>query len=185
MGYKHFGRIGDIWKHLPLCEIVSKEDIKTYIETNSAYFDYVLEHSLEQDYGIGLFIDKSENYPELKESKYYELIKPFYDNDKYLGSCGQAIQLLKNKADKFIFYDLDKDALTSIEKTVTELGLSHIVETKLTDSATELINLIPKLNNKTFVHIDPYLIHEPNMDGHSFLDGFFEAFIIGITNDTT
>ena len=180
MEYKHFGRIGDIWKHLPLCEIVCNEKINTYIETNSAYFDYKLEHSIEQDYGIGIFISKSESYPELKKSEYYKLIKPFYDNDKYLGSCGQVMHLLGNKPDKYLFFDLDKEALDSIEKSVKKLKLSHKVETRQIDSSIGLMDLIPKLNNETFVHIDPYLIHQPNKNGYSYLDVFFEASKKGI-----
>ncbi len=179
-GYKHFGRIGDIWKHLPLCEIVSSEDIQIYIETNSAYFSYVLEHSLEQDYGIGLFIENSKDHPKVIKSKYYKLIKPFYDEDKYLGSCGQIIHLLRDKPDNYIFFDIDKKALNSIEKSVIELGLSHKVETIQMDSVTGLINLIPKINKRAFVHIDPYLIYQPNKDGYSYLDGFFEASKKGI-----
>jgi 23S rRNA (adenine2030-N6)-methyltransferase len=178
--YRHFGRIGDIWKHLPLCAVVVNEDIQTYVETNSAYFDYELEHSLEQNYGIGLFIEKAKRYQELSDSEYYKLIKPFFDKNKYLGSCGQVIHLLKDQPDKYIFFDLDKEALSSIEKSVVGFGLSHKVETVQKDSATGLINLIPILNSKSFVHIDPYVIYQKNKDGHSYLDGFFEAVKKGI-----
>ncbi len=179
-GYRHFGRIGDIWKHLPLCEVVSTEKIQTYVETNSAYFDYELEHSLEQNYGIGLFIEKAKRYQELSDSEYYKLIKPFFDSNKYLGSCGQVIHLLKDQPDKYIFFDLDKEALSSIEKSVVGFGLSHKVETVQKDSATGLINLIPMLNNQSFVHIDPYVPYQKNKDGYSYLDGFFEAVKKGI-----
>ncbi len=179
-GYWHFGRIGDIWKHLPLCAVVANEDIQTYVETNSAYFDYELEHSLEQKYGIGFFIEKAKKYPELSVSEYYKLIKPFFDRNKYLGSCGQVVHLLKDQPDKYIFFDLDKNALSSIEKSVVKLGLSHKVKTVQKDSVTGLINLIPMLNNQSFVHIDPYVIYQKNEDGHSYLDGFFEAVKKGI-----
>jgi len=175
MAYPHFGRIGDIWKHLPLCEIISHEDIKTYVETNSAYFDYKLEHSEEQNYGIGWLIHKSESFAALKKSAYYRLIKPYYENNTYLGSCAQAIHLLQDVPDKYIFFDIDKDALKSIEKAVEKLELSHKVETINMDSASGLVNLIPDLDSRTFIHIDPYVMHEPNKDGHSYLDGFIKA----------
>lgn len=175
MAYPHFGRIGDIWKHLPLCEIISHEEIKTYIETNSAYFDYKLEHSEEQNYGIGWLMHKSESFSVLKKTSYYRLIKPYYENNKYLGSCAQAIHLLQDIPDKYIFFDLDTDALKSIEKAVGKLELSHKIETVNMDSASGLVNLIPELDSRTFIHIDPYVIHEPNKDGHSYLDGFIKA----------
>lgn len=175
MGYKHFGRIGDVWKHLLLCEIVPNEEIGTYIETNSAYFDYELEHSEEQEYGIGWFIKKSGNNIKLRNSNYFKIIKPFYDKDKYLGSCGQILHLLRDTPDNYVFFDLDKDALISIEESVKELGLSYKVETRQMDSVTGLIKLLPELSNSTFIHIDPYLIHHSNNEGYSYLDGFFEA----------
>jgi 23S rRNA (adenine2030-N6)-methyltransferase len=170
MGYKHFGKIGDIWKHLPLCDIVKIEDFSTYVETNSAYFDYKIENSPEQEYGIGLFIKKSERIEELKKSTYYRLIKPYYDKNRYLGSCGQ----------KYIFFDLDPEAIKSINDSVADLGLSNKVETKLMDSVTGFINLLPLLNTKTFVHIDPYLIGQPNENGDSHIDGFIKASAMGI-----
>jgi len=175
MAYRHFGKIGDIWKHLPLCEVIQNEDITTYVETNSAYFDYKLTHTEEQNYGIGWLINKSEHFSALKKSEYYRLIKPYYEKNKYLGSCALAIHLIQNIPDKYIFFDLDEDALKSIEKSVEKLELSHKVETINMDSATGLIELIPKLNNQTFIHIDPYMVYQPNKDGYSYLDGFIKA----------
>lgn len=175
MGYKHFGRIGDVWKHLPLCEVVLNESIKRYIETNSAYFEYLLEHSPEQNYGVGLFINEAERFTELKKTKYYHLIEPFYKSNKYLGSCGQIVHLLQNKPESYIFYDIDEEALESINNSVISMGLSHKVVTRLMDSATGVMELIPELNSEDFIHIDPYFIHQPNKDGFSYLDVFFEA----------
>ncbi|MDD4226056.1 MAG: hypothetical protein PHU98_06675 [Mariniphaga sp.] len=180
MGYNHFGKIGDIWKHLPLCDIVKIEDFSTYVETNSAYFDYKIENSPEQEYGIGLFIKKSERIEELKKSTYYRLIKPYYDKNRYLGSCGQIMTILQDSIEKYIFFDLDPEAIKSINDSVADLGLSNKVETKLMDSVTGFINLLPLLNTKTFVHIDPYLIGQPNENGDSYIDGFIKASAMGI-----
>ena len=36
MRYIHSGKLGDIWKHLPLCDILLTEQPKRYLETNSA-----------------------------------------------------------------------------------------------------------------------------------------------------
>jgi len=180
MGYRHFGKIGDIWKHLPLCEVIQNENITTYVETNSAYFDYQLTHSDEQNYGIGWFLKNAHRKPSLRESAFFKLLKPLYDKNIYLGSCGQAMQLLSNKVEEYIFYDLDKEALNSIRKGADSLGLLNKVEMKLTDSATGLIKLIPNLSENAFVHIDPYVMHQPNNDGYSYLDGFVEASRKGI-----
>ena len=180
MGYEHFGRIGDIWKHLPLCEIVKIEDFSTYIETNSAYNNYKLENSPEQEYGIGLFIRRSEGIKQLKESAYYKLIRPHYDQNTYLGSCGQVMTILQDSIEKYICFDLDSDAIDSISSSALNLGLSNKVETKLMDSATGFTNLLPLLNARTFVHIDPYLISQTNENGDSYINGFIEASKKGI-----
>jgi len=42
MSYTHSGEIGDVWKHLPLCEILKIEVPLTYHETNSAYASYTI-----------------------------------------------------------------------------------------------------------------------------------------------
>ena len=52
MSYTHYGEIGDIWKHLPLCEFLANEKPRYYIESNSAYPVYELTPSWERDYGI-------------------------------------------------------------------------------------------------------------------------------------
>jgi len=83
MGYKHFGEIGDIWKHFPLCDVVKIENIQTYVETNSAYFDYNLENTKEQAYGIGHFINKSKTNNRLQQTTYYKLIELMYEKNKY------------------------------------------------------------------------------------------------------
>ena len=52
MPYVHYGRIGDVWKHLPLCSILSIEKPLRYVETNSARAVYALEETPEQKYGV-------------------------------------------------------------------------------------------------------------------------------------
>jgi hypothetical protein len=40
MPYNHAGEIGDIWKHLPICDILAIEKPRRYVETNSATRTY-------------------------------------------------------------------------------------------------------------------------------------------------
>ncbi|OQB53993.1 MAG: hypothetical protein BWX97_00288 [Firmicutes bacterium ADurb.Bin146] len=37
MPYNHAGEIGDVWKHLPPCDILTIESPIRYHESNSAY----------------------------------------------------------------------------------------------------------------------------------------------------
>jgi len=175
MGYRHFGSIGDMWKHLPLCDVAKIEDIEIYVETNAAYFDYSLTHSPEQLYGIGHFIERSNTIKHIQQTEYYKLIEPIYRQGKYLGSCGQMMNLLKRQVKKYVFFDIDVQAIDSINNAVHSNGFADIVETRNSDSATGLINLISELNSNAFIHIDPYEINTPNENGDTYIDGFVKA----------
>jgi hypothetical protein len=48
----HYGNIGDVWKHLPLAEILSMEAPNTYWESHAGSSQYPLTHSAERDYGV-------------------------------------------------------------------------------------------------------------------------------------
>lgn len=37
MPYSHYGEIGDVWKHLPLCFFLTEEKPTVYVESNSAF----------------------------------------------------------------------------------------------------------------------------------------------------
>ncbi len=55
MGYSYFGQIGDIWKHLPLCNFLYNESPRKYIESNSGFAQYQLTNTPEQQYGVYTF----------------------------------------------------------------------------------------------------------------------------------
>jgi 23S rRNA (adenine2030-N6)-methyltransferase len=48
----HYGNIGDIWKHLPLAEILAIEAPSAYWESHAGSSHYALTHSPEREYGI-------------------------------------------------------------------------------------------------------------------------------------
>ncbi|MGD0342803.1 MAG: hypothetical protein ABSA76_13955, partial [Bacteroidales bacterium] len=149
MPYIHYGRIGDIWKHLPLCDVISIENPKVYIEANSAYSEYSLSQSDEQKYGIYTFIDKAVNFSLLKDSKYFKLIYPYVKGNKYLGSPGLAISLLKNTADKFLFFDIENEPLVSIQSFARQNNVGYKISVYNQDSVVELFDLLPDLPHST------------------------------------
>jgi 23S rRNA (adenine2030-N6)-methyltransferase len=53
MPYEHFGKVGDVWKHFPLCSLLSIERPTRYIESNAAYPEHWLKFTPETDYGVG------------------------------------------------------------------------------------------------------------------------------------
>jgi 23S rRNA (adenine2030-N6)-methyltransferase len=175
MEYKHYGEIGDIWKHLSLCDVISIENPKVYVESNSAYPEYSLSQTPEQKYGIYNFIDKAVGFQLLRNSKYFELAYPYVKVDRYLGSPGLAISLLKSTSDRFVFFDIDKEPLDKIESFAKQINLTDKVHVFNQDSVTGLYDLLPDLPNSTFIHIDPYYIDKPSANGKTYLDLFIKA----------
>ncbi len=162
MANRHFGEIGDIWKHLPLAEILNIEKPEDYWETHSGSAQYPLTHSPAKDYGIYYFLEHAGESEPLGMSAYLKILKSFEKKDglkTYPGSPYIAMSLLEGAS--FIFCDLDDSSLRNIEaasrkfkisarklRTVHGDGIPVIAEAAAKTSITDLSNVL------TF--IDPY-----------------------------
>ena len=175
MIYKHYGKIGDIWKHLPLCNVISIENPNVYVETNSAYCEYSLAQTDEQKYGIYNFVDKAVDFQLLEDSEYYKIIYPYVNKDKYLGSPALAISLMKDSADKFIFFDTNNAALDNVKTFANQNNLSDKISVYNQDSVIGLFDLLPTLPDSTLIHIDPYYIDKESSNGKTYMDLFIKA----------
>lgn len=180
MTYQHYGKIGDIWKHLPLCNVISIESPNVYVETNSAYCEYSLAQTAEQKYGIYNFVDKAVDFQLLKDSEYYKLIHPYVNEDRYLGSPALAISLIKDSADKFIFFDTNLAALDNIKIFANQNNLTDKISVFNQDSVIGLFDLLPTLPDSTFIHIDPYYIDKQSSNGKTYMDLFIKASELGL-----
>lgn len=184
MSYRHFGRIGDIWKHIPLCEFLAIEQPTSYIETNSAYPEYQLTSSFEQQYGI-LYIEKNiQQSPLIQNSVYWQVLNSITENQngisRYLGSPALALNILGANTEKFVFYDIEEPCLEHIAEYAKKLNLTSKIFYKNEDSVNGLINMIEELSQEDFVHVDPYLIHQKNPNGNSYFDAFVKAMRKGV-----
>lgn len=173
MGYSHYGKQAEVWKHLPLCDIIAQEQPTTYVETNSAYANYTLTHTPEQQYGIYHFIAKGKENS-VNNSLYFQIENEAMQMNQYIGSPGLAMSILKNTC-QYIFFDLDADALQNIEKFGKKQALNKQIILHNIDSLTGMTELLPKLPPNSFIHIDPYLINKPGSNGYTYLDIFIEA----------
>lgn len=111
---KKAGNIGDVWKHLILCEVVqalldtSVSETFTYVETHCAYPHYAFDHTGEWVYGIGRCFMLSQH---LLSRPYFQLNNPATMNDYvkkievnevpeppyiYLGSAALTLQMAMN-----------------------------------------------------------------------------------------
>jgi 23S rRNA (adenine2030-N6)-methyltransferase len=182
MGYIHYGRIGDVWKHLPLCSILKTEKPTLYIESNSASAEYTLAATPEQKYGIYHLFYEIDSEP-IKNSDYLELIKKYNPDgvlQKYVGSAVQGFDLLCESGSKFIFYDLDRESLNKLEDYFSSINeLDNIIFLN-TDSISDIHKNIDKYDQNTFIHFDPYMTFEKNENNLSFADVFIECLEHGI-----
>ena len=183
MHYIHYGRIGDIWKHLPLCSFLTNEKPRKYVETNAAFPIYELEGSPEQEYGVSTFFENASRAPSILATPYYQEISKLnnnYDNlVSYLGSPGLAMHCLKDVADEFIFFDLEQIALKECEKYAAKLGITSKIKIRCEDSVNGAHSLLSSLSSEDFIHFDPYeMWHKSN--GIDYGDVFVEATKKGI-----
>jgi 23S rRNA (adenine2030-N6)-methyltransferase len=176
MPYQHFGKIGDVWKHLPLCEFLAIEKPTKYVDTNAAYPDYHLTDTPEQEYGILLVARNIAKSPLIRESVYWRTLCSLPENAdgivRYLGSPGLALNILNTSATKYVFFDIDKPPLREIDNFSRKAGLSSSVLCRNEDSVQGIFNLAEKLDGDSFVFMDPYSVHERNHHEHSYFEGF-------------
>lgn len=126
MANKHFGRIGDVWKHLPLAEILSIEQPRQYWETHAGSAYYKLTHSMERDYGVFSFYSLSKKSEVLSLTKYQQLLDSLISDDddsRYPGS--PLIALYYSSSENFLFCDLDGDSLNTIADSASLKGKSE------------------------------------------------------------
>lgn len=174
----HFGRIGDVWKHLPLAEILTIERPHHVWESHagSAYYD--LTPSYERDYGVYRVRARAPDAPHLAASRYVGLLRSLETNGQlcvYPGSPAIAMRLLENETTDFVFCDTDPDSLVDIQRAAERLG---IMATRLRliqgDGLTTLARLgdglAPDEAALTLAHIDPYQTLLPGDSGLNSFD---------------
>jgi 23S rRNA (adenine2030-N6)-methyltransferase len=173
----HFGRIGDVWKHLPLAEILTIEGPHHLWESHagSAYYD--LTPSYERDYGVYRVRARAAGIPNLAESRYVGLLRTLETDGHlrvYPGSSAIAMQILRNAPTGFVFCDIDRDSLAGIKNAAEHLGIAG---TRLRliqgDGLTALAHLGDAITRDeavtTLAHIDPY---QTLLEGESGLNAF-------------
>lgn len=178
MSYSHYGKQAEVWKHLPLCDIIALEQPTLYVETNSAYANYSIGQTPEQLYGIYHFLEKAKSHP-IKSSIYYQLENAAIQTGQYMGSPALAMSILENRS-QYIFYDLDKEALSNVKIFGKTHNLSKFIQLRNQDSISGMMELLPQLPETTLIHVDPYTINDPNKEGHTYLDVFTRATKLGL-----
>jgi 23S rRNA (adenine2030-N6)-methyltransferase len=182
MANVHYASIGDVWKHLPLAEILRIEHPLRYWETHSGSASYPLTHSPERDYGAFAFLERAGRSPGLEGSAYSRLLARHGSGraPTYPGSPLIAMELLGDFGGHFLFCDLDGESLSNIAEDSRDLGVPlgrvRLVEGDgVSNLADELSGLAEDKAAGTFLLVDPYRPLEPNSEGETPLGLFARA----------
>ncbi|MCL2546810.1 MAG: hypothetical protein FWE06_06405 [Oscillospiraceae bacterium] len=176
MPYKHAGEVGDVWKHMPLCEILKIEKPVKYHESNSAYSGYTISRNPKTEYGI-LKVLQSSRDDVFVNSEYCKILKANgMGNLRYTGSPGLAMETLSNKANYF-FHDLEQEALNDVKIFAQYKELQNHVKTICGDSINAFLNNDYVIDCNDFIFFDPYCPFDKNEKGYNFFDIFTKAII--------
>ena len=181
MANVHYGEIGDIWKHLPLAEILSLEKPHQYWESHAGSAHYPLTPSLGRDYGAFYLMEHAADAPALSASAYWQVLEGLEQKSgrllTYPGSPLIAMTVLQRVAARFLFCDIDNGSLLTICDSAQELEVPEgQVECIQDDGVGTLWKAASQTPDqealKTLVHIDPYRPFEETASGLTSLDLF-------------
>jgi 23S rRNA (adenine2030-N6)-methyltransferase len=180
MPYRHYGEIGDVWKHLPLCEILTMTHPQVYVETNAAFAGYALAETPARRYGVMTTYRRAARSPVVDGSAYLQILRDLNEHAPVpyavLGSPGLAMHLLHRTCRRYVFFDLEPAPLADLEAAARVLGLAGRVETRCEDSRRGALSLLAGLGPDALLHVDPYELFEPGAGGApAYLDVVGEA----------
>jgi len=177
MPYNHAGEIGDVWKHLPLCDILKIEKPTKYHESNSAYSGYTISVKPQTEYGI-LKMLRLDNQEFINSVYYSVLNKNGINKYHYTGSPGLAMEILGDKA-KYFFHDLEQEALNDVDAFALSRGLQEHVATFCGDSVLAFMDTEYHIDRDDFIFLDPYTPFDiSEIAGFNFFDIFKKAITV-------
>jgi len=156
----HFARIGDVWKHGPLVEVLAAMRPDRYVETHAGSAGYPLTPSPERGYGAYHLLREAAASPEVAGSPYLGILRRHATGAEpvFPGSPAVAMAVLGDRA-RYLFCDTDPASVASIRawaaasgvrgaETVTGDGLGAVrARLKAGDLAAA---------GRTLVFLDPY-----------------------------
>jgi 23S rRNA (adenine2030-N6)-methyltransferase len=169
MANRHFGNIGDIWKHLPLAEILAIEKPQRYWESHAGSAEYPLRHSRARDYGIYYLLAHASDSLDVGGSSFVCLLEGARTAEEpltvYPGSPGIAMEMVGSGA-WYFFCDIDGASLKIIRQKARSLGLpaGRLRCAKADGVATLLksaVRLPQEQASSTLALIDPCAGDEP------------------------
>ncbi|HEB61041.1 MAG TPA: 23S rRNA (adenine(2030)-N(6))-methyltransferase RlmJ [Phycisphaeraceae bacterium] len=187
MANHHYGNIGDVWKHMVLCEILYRTKPDIVLESHAGAARYALTPAPERNHGIYHFLNAAEVNSTLRNTVFFNLLQELPGRDGkpnvYPGSPYIELTLLSRHNTGFIFCDLDDTSLENINLAAGDLNVSpQRVTCRSADGITTMMSAIADVgkDKTTLLHIDPFRLLDCNNQGYSSVDLFIQAALAGI-----
>jgi 23S rRNA A2030 N6-methylase RlmJ len=172
MANRHFGKLADVWKHLPLAEILAAERPEHYCETHAGSASYPMVDDPERRFGVQRFVDVAETHLALSNSRYLRWLRDFEDSDRSLHTYpGSALiaMLERGNHTSYLFCDLDPESVASLESAAQRVGVTN-ARCVAADGMAAVHDHVRQLSGKALVHIDPFDPAATGPSGLSALD---------------
>lgn len=152
MANRHFAALGDVWKHLPLAEILRLRPPTHYWETHAGSPAYALTASPTRFHGAIRFLSVAPSDSTLAACCYLEALRS--NPGIYLGSPALAMRAMGKNAN-YLFCDRNAESARELRQVGADLCVKVVegdgVSTILREADGDTSN-----PPEVFVHIDPY-----------------------------
>jgi len=156
MANRHFAALADVWKHLPLAELLRVNPPRHYWETHAGSAQYVLSESPTRLHGAIRFLTRASSDPDLAHCAYLDVLRAM--PGKYPGSPTIAMQILGRGA-SYLFCDIDPESARDLRAACHKLNVRVVEADGVITIASEAASAEQQPGD-VFVHIDPYLPDE-------------------------
>ena len=156
MANRHFGALGDVWKHLPLAEVLRLNPPLHYWEAHAGSAAYTLTESPTRLHGAFRFLSCAPDDAELAACSYLDALRAV--PGMYPGSPSLAMRALGRGA-SYLFCDTDPESVQSLRKAGAHIGI-RVVEEDGVSTVRREAAFAAVSPSDVLVHIDPYEPHE-------------------------
>jgi hypothetical protein len=148
----HFAELGDVWKHLPLAEILRVDPPRAYWETHAGSASYPLTESPSRLHGALRFLSLAPYDPDLRSCAYLAALR--HEPGVYPGSATLAMWSLGASA-SYLFCDVDPRSAASLRDASGGLDV-RVVDADGVSAIEREAQLARVDARDVLVHIDPF-----------------------------
>ncbi len=152
----HFAELGDVWKHLPLAEILRAKPPRHYWETHAGSASYPLTESPSRLHGALRFLARAPGDQDLRNCAYLQALRA--SPGVYPGSPALALRAL-GKSASYVFCDRDPESAATL-RAATEGFAARVLEADGVSAILREAQLARVDPRDVMVHIDPFEPHE-------------------------